>query len=241
MTAVREERRQVGLQLADWSSSWLRWQTGAGLDRLGEGDDRREARGDARDYLALDGSLSIRMFRDRIALDGSGGWWVPFAGGNGFRAGELLAAWRSTDQAAVASWSATTEIAIASRMAPLAVWQGAGTGQGRRMLLRAHPLLADGVLTGQVFGREVASGSLEYARPMTQALPAGFSIAGFVDAARAWHRLGDSGDSPLYVDAGIGVRIRTARLGGGLRIDVAHGLRDGGTTLSAGWGLSWPR
>ena len=127
-------------------------------------------------------------------------------------------------------------MSVASRAAPLALWQGAGTGQGRAGLLRAHPLLTDGVLTGPVFGRELVRGSLEYVRPVKRTRAGGLSIAGFVDAARAWHRLNGLDPSPLYVDAGIGLRVRGPGPGGAIRVDVAHGLRGGGTTLSASWG-----
>jgi hypothetical protein len=64
----------------------------------------------------------------------------------------------------------------------------------------------------------------------------GLSIAGFVDTARAWYRLNGLGTSPLYVDAGIGVRVHGPGPGGAIRIDIAHGLRGGGTTVSASWG-----
>ena len=148
-TLVREERRRVGLHLADWSTSWLRWQTGAALDRLREYDDLDERRVDARDYLAVESALDVRLAGDRLALAASGGWWAPFAGGDRFGTGGLLAAWRSTDDATLPSWSAVTEIGVASRVAPLALWQGAGTGQGRSGLLRAHPLLNGGVLTAR--------------------------------------------------------------------------------------------
>jgi outer membrane translocation and assembly module TamA len=127
-------------------------------------------------------------------------------------------------------------MSVASRAAPLALWQGAGTGQARSGLLRAHPLLDDGVLTGPVFGRGVAHASLEYARPVKRTRAGSLSIAGFVDAARAWHRLNDLGTSPLYIDAGAGLRFGGPGPGGAIRIDIAHGLRGGGTTISASWG-----
>ena len=233
---VREERRRVGLRLADWSTSWLRWQAGTALDRLREYGHPDEAGVGARDYFALESALDVLLARDRLSLAASAGWWAPFAGGARFAAGGLLASWRSTDVLTVPSWSAVTELSVASRAAPLALWQGAGTGQGRAGLLRAHPLLTDGVLTGPVFGRELVRGSLEYARPVTRTRAGGLWIAGFVDAARAWHRLNDVGPSPLYVDAGIGLRVRGPGPGGTIRLDVAHGLRGGGTTFSASWG-----
>jgi len=235
-TLVREERRRVGLQLADWSTSWLRWQSGAALDHLREYGGPDQTGPDTRDYLSVDGTLNARLAADRLAFAASASWWTPLAGGNGFGAGALLAAWRTTGDASVPSWSAVSEMSVASRAAPLALWQGAGTGQGRSGLLRAHPLLSDGVLTGPVFGRDVAHASLEYARPVKLTRAGSLSIAGFVDAARAWYRLNGLGTSPLYVDAGVGLRVNGPGPGGAVRIDIAHGLRGGGTTISASWG-----
>ncbi len=75
--------------------------------------------------------------------------------------------------------------------------------------------------------------------PLVRLLTGSLSMAGFVDVARAWGRLGGLDPSRVYVDAGGGVRVRGA--GGVVRLDVAHGLRGGGTTFSASWGGAWPR
>ncbi len=241
LTLVREERRRVGLQLADWSTSWFRWQSGAALDHLREYGDSDETRPDTRDYLSVDGTLDARLAADHLALAASASWWTPLSTGNRFGAGRLLAAWRTTGDGGTPSWSAMTEISVASHAAPLALWQGAGTGQGRSGLLRAHPLLDDGVLTGPVFGRGVANASIEYARPVIRKRMGSLAVAGFVDAAQAWHRANGLGASLLYVDAGVGVRVNGPGPGGTIRLDIAHGLRGGGTTLSASWGGSGRR
>ncbi len=240
-TLVREVRHRIGLHVGDWSAGWLRWQTGAALDRLHEYNDLDERGVDARDYLAVESTLDARLAGDRFSLAASGGWWTPFAGGDRFATGGLLALWRSTSDTTLPSWSALSEFRAASRVAPLALWPGAGTGQGRSGLLRAHPLLTSGVLTGPVFGRHVANGTLEYVRPVGRTHAVGISIAGFVDAAKAWRRLQGLDNSRLLVDAGVGLRVRAPGAGGAIRLDVAHGLRGGGTTLSASWGGAWPR
>jgi hypothetical protein len=240
-TAVREPRRRVGLHVADWSTSWFRWQVGAALDRLREHDDLDETRFEPHDYLGMESALDIRLGGDRLAVALSGGWWAPFAGGDRFSTGGLRMAWRSTTDATRPSWSAVTGIEAVSRVAPLALWSGAGIGQGRSELLRAHPLLVDDVLTGPVFGRDVSHASFEYDRPVGQTVAGGLSVAGFVDAARAWHRMNGLETSPLFIDAGVGVRLHAPGPSGGVRIDLAHGLRGGGTTLSAGWVGAWPR
>jgi hypothetical protein len=46
--------------------------------------------------------------------------------------------------------------------APRLVWPGAGVGEARRPLLRAHPLLADGRLAGPALGRHLLHASLEH-------------------------------------------------------------------------------
>jgi hypothetical protein len=240
-TVVREPRRRVGLHFATWSTSWLRWQTGAALDRLREYDDLDESRFEPTDYFNVESALDIRLAADRLAVAVSGGWWAPFAGGDRFDTGELLVAWRSTDDATRPFWSAVTGFEAASRVAPLALWSGAGIGQGRDDLLRAHPLLDDDVITGPVFGRDVAHGSFEYDRPVGRTVAGGLAIAGFVDTARAWHRMSGLATSPLLVDAGVGVRVHALGPSGSVRLDLAHGLRGGGTTLSAGWVGAWPR
>jgi hypothetical protein len=240
---VREPRRRVGLHLAKWSTSWLRWQTGAALDTLREYDDldATDSRFNPRDYFNADSALDIRLAGDHLALGATGGWWVPFAGGDRFATGGLRLAWRSTVDATHPSWSAVTGFEAASSVAPLALWSGAGTGEGRSELLRAHPLLDNDVLTGAVFGRDVAHASFEYDRPVGETVAGGLSLAAFVDTARAWHRVNGLDTSPLFVDAGVGVRLRAPGPNGGVRIDVAHGLRGGGLTLSADWVAAWPR
>lgn len=240
-TTEREVRRRVSLQAADWSTSWLRWQAGAAADRLPEPGSSTDVPTGQRDYLALESSFDVRLAADRLAVVASGGWWVPVGAGRPFTAAGVLASWRSTTDVMRPWWSVVGEYGVASRMAPRALWYGAGTGHGRRALLRAHPLLDHGVVTGPVFGREVVSGSLEYGRPVVRAHVASLAIAGFVDTAQAWQRLNASQASPLYVDLGIGVRVQAPNLGGTIRIDVARGVRGGGTTLSANWAASGRR
>jgi hypothetical protein len=239
-TVVREPRRRVGLDMATWSTSWLRWQAGAALDHLQPYVSAADSPLPPGAYVDVESTLDIRLARDHVALAAAGAWWTPFGAGDRFGTAGLSVAWRSTDDGARPAWSAATGFAAASRVAPLAVWSGAGTGQGRSELLRAHPLLTDDIVTGAVFGRDLLHGSFEYARPVGATLAGALSVASFVDLARAWHRLTGPEPSPLYVDAGIGVRVHAPGSSGSLRLDLAHGLRGGGTTLSAGWVAAWP-
>jgi hypothetical protein len=124
---------------------------------------------------------------------------------------------------------------LASEGAPLLSWSGAGAGHARSELLRAHPLLHDGVIRDAVFGRGLISGGVEWRRwgtPFKRVLR--FGPALFVDAARAYD-VPEYGDPRTHVDAGAGVRLAIPGAGV-LRTDLAVGLRDGKWALSVGWG-----
>ena len=58
-------------------------------------------------------------------------------------------------------WIADAGAARAGSHAPLALWPGAGTGQGRDVLLRAHPLLDHGIVRSGVLGQQVIHGGVE--------------------------------------------------------------------------------
>jgi hypothetical protein len=125
---------------------------------------------------------------------------------------------------------------FATNDAPASLWPGADTGHARDVLLRAHPLLQDGVIegTGQaaaVFGRNLAFGNAELQRWWTVGKwPIRIAPAAFVDMARARDGFGGA-STPVQIDAGAGLRV--SMLGFGvLRIDAAHGLRDGRNALS---------
>jgi hypothetical protein len=126
----------------------------------------------------------------------------------------------------------------ASESSPASVWPGADTGHARDVLLRAHPLLDDGIVTGGAFGRRLAFATVEAQRwTRVQRLPLRIAPAAFVDVARATRGL-DGAGSPLQVDAGGGLRISLPGAGV-MRVDLARGLRDGGTVLSAAWDRRW--
>jgi outer membrane translocation and assembly module TamA len=62
------------------------------------------------------------------------------------------------------------------------------------------------------------------------------AAAGFVDTARASRRAAPGSDG-AQVDAGAGLRFKVPGAGGVLRVDIAHGLRDGADALTIGWGF----
>lgn len=228
-STVRTERRHAGLRVADWASGTLRWSAGVGFDRWA--DDR---------HVSTDAAVDLRLLDDRVSLAAAVGAWMPAGSGRRFTTGGSSAAWRSTADRAKPVWSATAGAATASANAPLDLWPGAGTGHSREALLRAHPLLEGGVVTGETFGRQLVHGSLEYRHPLPLLLPGTLQLAVFGDTARAWHRPGSDGRAATHADVGAGLRVVLPGRGGTLRVDLARGMRDKRMAVSAGWLAPWP-
>ncbi len=221
----REERRRTVLSFADWLGSDLRFKLATALDRwAGRGD-----------HLALSGAVESLWARDRLSLTVAGGRWLSLRGGAPFSSADALLRWRSADPSAHAPfWLSSVGLSHASATAPLALWSGAGTGYGRAPLLRAHPLLDGGVVTGQVFGRTLVYSSLEAELTRWHRGPLVLGWAVFVDTARAWET-GRAGKVAWQVDGGTGLRVRCLGLKGQLRLDVAHGFSDDNGAVSVGW------
>jgi len=226
---VTTERRHAGLRVADWASGNLRWSTGVGFDRW-----------DDDGHASTDAALDLRLFDDRVSVAAEIGAWLPIGPGRRFMTSGWSSAWRSTKDRSQAAWIATAGYVAASAAAPLDLWPGAGTGQSREPLLRAHPLLDDGVVTGEVFGRRLVHGNLEGRYPLPMLVAGTLQLAIFVDTARAWHRPGANGRSAIHTDVGAGLRVALPGKGGTLRVDAARGMRDKRMALSAGWLAPWP-
>lgn len=115
---------------------------------------------------------------------------------------------------------------------PLDLWPAGDTGQARAFLLRAHPVLDAGRLRIDQLGRRLAHGSVEAQRWWNGPAFSRVGAAAFVDAARTSSRL-QPADGMGQVDVGVGVRLSSTLVPGGIALDVAHGLRDGRTAFSA--------
>lgn len=214
-----ERRRGVVLRLSDWVSGNLRIEAAGAVERWTDGL-----------TASLEGGVE-QVFAGGNAVAGLGVGIMTGA----HRAGTLdaSAGWRSTETRAGTVWQARAGFSTALSAAPLALWPGAGTGQGRSVLLRAHPLLDDGIVRG-VFGRRLAHGGVEWRYwrgPIFRTLH--LAPAVFVDAARAF-RVPAFGDDRTHVDAGAGIRVALPGAGV-LRVDLGRGLRDGEMALSFGW------
>ena len=217
----RQSQFRLGGALSDWVTNWLRWEGGAAFDRIG-----------AIPRLAIEGSLNVRTFGDRLAVIASAGHWLGARGARPFGTRELVATVRSTATADVPVFTTLVGIARATDTAPLAVWPAASSAEGRGAFLRAHPLRSDSVVTGEVFGRTLVFSSTEYQHPFHTRFGT-VALAGFVDAGRASRRLNPNA-SLFHVDVGTGLRLSRAG-SAALRLDVGYGLRDGRVRLSAGY------
>jgi len=226
---LREERRRAGLSISEWISPTLRVQGDAAVDRW-------EGRGS---YLSLGGSIQKRMAGDRIAIEGYAAGWSSLGKREPFGAFGLRAGWRPWARRLV---FARAGIELATNSTPLALWPGAGVGHASATLLRAHPLLEDGIVRGEAFGRTLAHGSLEIQRHFPRSFETAFAElqwALFVDLGKSWYGLSSSA-SPLHADIGAGLRFKLLGDGRTLRVDAAYGLQDGGKALSIGWQFPWP-
>jgi hypothetical protein len=216
---ISERRHGVNLTMSDWTSGVSRVKLGVAVDRWTDGTTAT---------LLSGVELAFADGLGRASLAGS-----MVAGGHRTATASAAADWRSSASRVGSVWFARTGFSAVGSEAPLALQPGAGTGQGRDVLLRAHHLLHDGVIRG-VFGRRLAYAGAEWnywSRPVSKTLR--LAPALFVDTARAYS-VPVFGDRRLHLDVGGGVRVAVPGAGV-LRADFAHGLRDGSNALSFGW------
>ncbi|MEO8522070.1 MAG: C39 family peptidase [Acidobacteriota bacterium] len=218
---VEEARRRVAIQVANWTERGLRWEVTSGLDVW----DRPRRRA-----FSLGLGVEQRLDGDRVSLRAGIDAWTGGLSAWGTRA---LAEWRSATTHEGTVWLAQAGIDQVADSAPRALWAGAGTGQGRDALLRAHPLLDDGVIRDGVFGRRLLHGGVEGRHWLRPRGVIRLAPAVFLDAARAGRGLRDA-DPAGQVDAGVGLRIAVPGAGV-VRVDYARGLRERAGALSIGW------
>ncbi|HSG46631.1 MAG TPA: hypothetical protein VLA43_02335 [Longimicrobiales bacterium] len=160
-----------------------------------------------------------------LALDGWTGSGDPF--------GRLRAGMRATRAAGAGNWTATLGVSLASPAAPAMVLDGAGTGRIRAPLLRGHPMIRDGRISGETLGRRLVHGTVshEWATILGPGARAGAAL--FVDAARIWDPLAGGG-ARSFVDPGLELRISA----GGRTAAVSLALGGGDWVVSARVGES---
>jgi hypothetical protein len=225
---IRDARTSVALSVSDWLTPNVRYELRTGAANWNGN----------RHTMQVGGSLERRFQADRVAVSGSVDRWIPANGASFQNASARVGVQSSTEPSGFVH-SVLVEGHAVTRDAPLSLWPGAGTGQARPALLRAHPLLADGIISSPAFGRQLIAVNLESVRWVEKPSLLPFGIAVFLDAARAWHRV--AAESPgtanprLHLDAGAGLRVRLPGGRQAVRLDYAYGLRDGRHVVSAGW------
>lgn len=218
---VRSERTRAAIGASDWLAPNWRWHATSGLDRwrgagafwFGSGGiERRTA--DDRATVAV--GATVWSGHARFATAGVDGSWTSRAEPVGWRVRASAGGRLATDDA------------------PMDLWEGAGAGHARAALLRAHPLLDGGIIAGPAFGRRIEHATVSIERWPSTMMLWGAGVAAFVDVASVQRQLDRLGPRAPLVDAGAGIRLRAAWLPGIVRVDYAHGLRDGADAVSVG-------
>lgn len=225
--ALRESRVHGGLTVSDWLTGRVRYSLSGGFDSW---DGTRKA-------ASAGAALERRMLDDRVSVAIDAKKWLPVTGDPAFHAVGARAWFRSSSTSSTWVFRAVAGVEHVGDAAPLAVWPGAGDGQARTPLLRAHPLLEGGVIDARrssAFGRTLTYSNTEVQRWFDRPRLPQVGIAGFVDVARAGRR--ETAHRPVaQVDVGTGLRVKVPGWERILRVDVAHGVRDGRNAVTVGW------
>ena len=229
--ALRETRKGASLSLQDW---WWADSSAALTLAVDEWSDRGRS-------VSIAAAVEHRALEDKIALGGRLAGWALRSGAP-FYAGSLWARARTRAAAAGApQLHLDLQLDAASAKAPLALWSGAGTGLGRDLLLRAHPLLRDGVVDGACFGRQMLRAGAEGDAGLAVIGPLVLRAAVFVDAARVLAPAPGLSARRTFVDVGTGLRLRLPGRRSTLRADVATPWGALHPQLSVGWQAVWPQ
>ena len=213
-------RRGAHLGGSLWSTHWMRITLRGGVEiwqNIG--------------HFALAGSgFRVMTPDDRVDLRLELTRWIGTTDAPSFGTAEIGATVRSTTEHRGRVWIARTGTAAASASTPADIWFAGDTGRARGVPLRAHPVIDGGKLDPQQIGRRIQYLSGEMQNWWTYRTKIQLGAAAFIDTARASQRVFP--DPKSDVDVGIGARFSAPGFSGVLRIDIAHGLRDGDDALS---------
>lgn len=217
------------LDVADWITGSARWQLGAGADRWNPGAPKPPGEGGgSRTFATASAGVRLITADDRVDVHVRMRSW--FGGGDSFQSGQALVTARSSSQPMGTVILGAGGVSATTTSAPGDVWFAGDTGRARSLLLRAHPILAEGArFRTERLGRLVGNGSVELQR-WWKVGPFRVGGATFADAARTARRV--AGSDVTDVDVGVGFRGAYPGKMAGLRFDVAKGLRDGATAFS---------
>jgi hypothetical protein len=215
----RAERSAGRLTAAHWINASVRVDGRVGMDKWRGGSPGT--------YAAFGGGVRFTSPHDRVIASLGADRWQ---GADAFHLAAARLRLRSATERRGRVFVVTAGAGAASSSTRLDLWPAADTGHARAVTLRAHPLLDDGALEVDRLGRRLlhASGEVQHWWRAPFASRAG--LAAFVDTARTAHRY--QGAAITDVDIGVGARFSMALLPGTVRLDIAHGLRDGANAVS---------
>lgn len=210
-------RSGAGAGVSNWITSWARVSARIGLDGW---DDRGK-------YGVASAGLRLASAHDRMTIGIDASNWMGEAG---FGLVAVSARLRSSDANRGRVFIVRGGGAAASESTPADLWFAGDTGSVRPALLRAHPVVDDGMLESDRLGRRIAHISGEVRQWWTVKSIVQVGVAAFADAAHVERRAEPDGRDD--VDVGGGLRIGLPGLDGVFRLDVGKGLRDGDTAVS---------
>jgi hypothetical protein len=210
-------RAGAGLAMSNWINSRTRASARWGIDAW-------DGRGT---YGVASAALRLASSRDRIIAGVDGSSWL---GHDGFASAAASLRVRSSAEPRGRVFLFNAGAAIATRSTPPDLWFAGDTGSARPVLLRAHPIVDDGMLQSERIGRAIVHVSGEARQWWTFRSLIHVGVGAFGDAARVERRA--LGDATGDVDLGGGLRLALPGLDGVFRLDLAKGLRDGTTALS---------
>ena len=196
----------------------IRWQAATGIDRWNRGANFGRVAG------------GVRFVSGSDRLDARAQLQTWFGGGGGFERADIRVLARSSSRPRGMVLVMDAGVVAVSASAPPDLWPAGDTGRARPLLLRAHPMLGeDERFRTERLGRLFTHASAEAQRWWAPG-PVRAGVAAFVDTGRTDRRL--LGQAITDVDVGVGLRGAYPGKTGALRLDLAHGLRDGRTALS---------
>ena len=210
-------RRGAHLSMSQWVAPRIRASIRGGVERW-DGVDT---------FGMFAGALRVLTVGER--LDGRielSGWNA----GSSFGTMDAGATIRSTTERRGQVFVGRTGLGLASVHTPADIWFAGDTGRARNVPLRAHPLMSGGEMRVGQIGRQIVYSSGETQRWWAGKGRLRFGAAAFVDAARVDRQA--VARARTDVDVGVGARLAVPGVSGVVRIDVAKGLRDGGTAVS---------
>lgn len=195
----------------------------------------------AREYLVGATGFEIRAAADRLTVTSRLEYAQPVRTLPPYARGSLRAIWTSSVGLERATWSARAGFDLANNGTPLGAWPEASGDIPLAIPLRAHTRTSGGLLPGNTTGRTIFHGGLTGDQPLFHVGLINVAAGLFLDGAQIRSPADGSGADRFFLDAGGGLRFSI--LGGQfgvLRIDLATGLTDRNTALTAGVHQSWP-